>query len=721
MEPSVNVSGEFYVVATSGMADQRHRIIKNSETFAVFDIHGDIRQGDPSQGLYSQGTRFLSHQALKLDGKRLLLLSSDITQDNHLVTVDMTNPDLFFESEPMIPRGALHIFRSKVLWESRCYEKYRFKNFGLRSATFLFQFIFDADFIDIFEIRGMNRHRRGKYNPPQISDKMLEFSYLGLDDILRLTRINFSEQPEKIHDNGADYRIQLGVNEETELEVVVSCLSGNSELNPLTSYEKAYFGSADVLKKTAQGGCSILTSNDQFNVLLERALSDLRMLMTDEKGIRYPAAGVPWFCTPFGRDGLITALESLWFIPDISRDVLTYLAERQSTSHSNIQDSEPGKILHEVRMGEMTNCGELPFSMYYGSSDATPLFLMLCGKYFRRTGNKSFIQDLWPNIENALNWLDQFGDLDNDGFVEYQRRSEHGIDNQAWKDSFDSVFHENGALAEPPIAICEIQAYVYGAKMEAAFLAQSMGKNKMAETLRAEAVELQQNFEKSFWDDEMGCYVLALDAQKKPCRVKASNMGHCLFTGIASYERARSTADLLMDQTFFNGWGIRTLATDQIRYNPMSYHNGSIWPHDNAIIAEGFSKYGFTRHAAAVLDSLFNISQFTDFNRFPELFCGFKRRMHQGPTLYPVACSPQAWAAASVFFLLKSCLGLRINAIEKEIRFTSPCLPQCLETVRVNNLRINGATADFLVTRHKDDVTVRVIERTENLRFIIEN
>jgi glycogen debranching enzyme len=722
MEHAENVSGEFYVVATSGMADQRHRIIKNSNTVAVFDIHGDICRGDSSpQGLYCQGTRFLSHHTLALEGKRLLLLSSDIRRDNLLVTVDLTNPDLMLDSEQMIPRGALHVFRSKFLWEGRCYEKYRFKNFGLRPASFSFQFAFDADFADIFEVRGLKRHQRGEYKNPRISKNMLEFTYLGLDQVIRRTRIDFSIQPKRIHKNGADYQVSLDVNEELELQVIVSCLGEHENDHPVTVYEKAYSGASTYLKKAIHEGCSIFTSNEQFNVLLERAVSDLRMLLTDEGSIRYPYAGIPWYCTPFGRDGLITGMESLWLIPDIARDVLTYLASKQSTFDNDIQDAEPGKILHEVRIGEMTNCGELPFSQYYGSADATPLFVMLAGQYFRRTGNRSFINNLWPHIKSALNWIDHFGDLDNDGFVEYQRRTEHGIYNQAWKDSFDSVFHIDGMLAQSPIAVCEIQAYVYAAKKEAAFLAEIMGNHLMARALREESGKLQKKFEKAFWDEEMGGYVLALDADKKPCRVKASNMGHCLFAGIASFKRSRKIVELLMSTDFFSGWGIRTLAQEQARYNPMSYHNGSIWPHDNALIAEGFSKYGFNRYAAVILDAMFQMSQFTELNRFPELFCGFKRRKHQGPTQYPVACSPQAWAATSIFLLIKSCLGLHIDAVEKKITFTSPYLPEFLETVRIRNLEVNGATVDFLVTRHKEDVTIRVIERSEDIRFIIKS
>jgi glycogen debranching enzyme len=721
MESSTNPTGEFYVVATSGMADQRNRIIKSSDTVAVFDIHGDISSEEASsQGLYHQGTRFLSHYGLMIEEKRPLLLSSDITRDNHLVTVDLTNPDLLFK-QSMLPRGTLHIFRSKFLWKGRCYEKYRFKNYGLHPVSFSFQLFFDADFADIFEVRGLKRRQKGKYNPPLVAENTLEFSYRGLDSVLRRTRIAFSGHPSTIHTNGADYQVSLGINGEIEYHVIVSCLGPDNDVLPAIPYEEAYISASQFLEKSSRGECTIFTSNDQFNVLFERSNSDLRMLLTDKDDVMYPYAGIPWFCTPFGRDGLIVAMETLWIFPEISRDVLAYLAKRQSMVMDDIQDAEPGKILHEVRMGEMVNCGELPFSKYFGSADSTPLFVMLAGKYFRRTGDMAFIKSLWPNIENALKWIDNFGDPDKDGFIEYDRRSEHGIDNQAWKDSSDSVFHEDGTLAASPIAMCEIQAYVYAAKKEAAFLAQCMDLPDMADRLYREAEEMRQRFEKIFWDDKMEAYILALDASKKACRIYASNMGHLLFAQISSQERADKIAKLLMGSRFFSGWGIRTIAGEQSRYNPMSYHNGSVWPHDNAMIAEGFSKYRLNRYAADILDAIFQMSRYTELNRIPELFCGFGRRKNQGPTLYPVACSPQAWSAASVFLLLKSCLGLHINAVEKSIRFTTPCLPESLESVEVRNLDINGAAIDFLAIRHENDVTVRVTKRTGNLRVSIES
>ncbi|HQJ10129.1 MAG TPA: amylo-alpha-1,6-glucosidase, partial [Deltaproteobacteria bacterium] len=377
------------------------------------------------------------------------------------------------------------------------------------------------------------------------------------------------------------------------------------------------------------------------------------------------------------------------------------------------------KILHEIRMGEMTNTGELPYARYYGSSDSTPLFIMLAGRYLQRTGDLAFVESVWPHIKRALDWINMYGDMDGDGFVEYARKTEIGIRNQAWKDSPESVFHENGDLAIPPIAICEIQGYVFAAKRQAAYIAQQLGLQKIAFELLSQAKEIQRNFEEIFWDDELPGYVLALDQNKKPCRVRSSNMGHCLFSGISSSTHAKIVADSLMDESFFSGWGVRTLAKGQPRYNPMSYHNGSIWPHDNAMIAEGMSRYGYKAYAGRILDAMFHVSQFTDLRRFPELFCGFDRRPNQGPTLYPVACSPQAWAAASIFSLLQSCLGLSIQASSRQVQFTQPYLPEFLRSIQVKNLAIGDAFIDFSAERNEMSVSITVLRRTDNISVIV--
>jgi glycogen debranching enzyme len=457
--------------------------------------------------------------------------------------------------------------------------------------------------------------------------------------------------------------------------------------------------------------CRIESSTGQFNDWINRAIADLCMMTTENSTGPYPYAGVPWFSTPFGRDGIITALECLWLNPGLARGVLAFLAATQATESLPEQDAEPGKIVHEMRRGEMAALGEIPFGRYYGTVDATPLFVMLAGAYYDRTADRAFIQSIWPNIEAALAWIDNHGDADGDGFVEYSRRSSTGLGNQGWKDSFDSVSHADGRLADPPIALCEVQGYVYAARRAAAELAEAVHQTSRAHDLNDQAEALRRRFDEAFWSDDLGTYALALDGAKRPCRVRASNAGHCLLTGIAMPDRAVRVASTLLGPDAFSGWGVRTLSAGEARHNPMSYHNGSVWPHDNAMIAAGFARYRLKEQALQIMNALFDASLFTDLHRLPELFCGFARRPAEGPTLYPVACAPQAWASAAVFLLLQACLGLNVSAVERCVRFSYPLLPAFLKEVHLHNLRVGDATVDLLLLRHGHDVGINVLGR----------
>jgi glycogen debranching enzyme len=476
-------------------------------------------------------------------------------------------------------------------------------------------------------------------------------------------------------------------------------------------YDTAYRRNSEARARGQSAQCRIETSNPLMDLWLDRSSSDLAMLTTHLPTGPYPYAGVPWYSTTFGRDGIITAREMLWVDPSLARGVLAYLAATQATTEETERDAEPGKILHEARKCEMAQTGEVPFGRYYGTVDATPLFVALAGAYHRRTGDLEFIRSIWPNVLAALAWIDRYGDSDSDGFVEYARRSKHGLTQQGWKDSQDSIFHADGRMADAPIALCEVQAYVYEAKRMAAELATALGETAHAARLIEEANTLQQRFQSQFWCEELGTYAIALDGAKQPCRVASSNAGHALWTGIASPEHAARMAARFVEPDFFSGWGIRTVASAQARYNPMSYHNGSIWPHDNALIATGLARYGHTEAAMKVLTGLFDASLHFNQHRLPELFCGFERRSGEGPTLYPVACSPQAWSAGAVFGMLQACLGIDIDTAAGTISFHAPRLPEYIDWVELRDLRVGEGSVDLLLQRHHHNVGVEIMRK----------
>jgi glycogen debranching enzyme len=712
-------ANSFYIQATSPLADEQSRVLKHGETFAVFDHFGDIKPaGLGEEGLYHEGTRFLSCLILRLGPDRPMFLSSTVKEDNDLLAVDVTNPDVYQADQMMIPRGTLHLARTKFLWQEVCYECLKINNYGLATVTASFSYHFEADFADIFEVRGTKRKRRGQYLDGQVDPGSVCLSYRGLDGVTRHTRLEFSPKPTTLSTSDATFMLELRPKAEAIFYLTIVCVSNQGTCQP-TTYTNAFVQSSEILQNAKDEICDIYTMNDPFNCWINRSLTDLQMMTTETSAGPYPFAGVPWYSTVFGRDGIITALECLWLQPSLARGVLTYLAETQARAVIPEQDAEPGKILHETRKGEMAALGEVPFGRYYGSVDATPLFIMLAGAYFERTADRALIESIWPNLELALRWIDTYGDADGDGFVEYQRHTDKGLIHQGWKDSHDSIFHADGSLAQGPIALCEVQGYVYAAKRYAATLAAMLGNLELASELLRHAQVLQARFEKTFWCEDLCTYALALDGAKRACRVQTSNAGHCLLTGIAGAAHAPRIAQGLLEDHFFSGWGIRTVAASEVRYNPMSYHNGSVWPHDNALIAAGLDRFGFKQLTLEMLSGLFEASRFVDLHRLPELFCGFSQRKGEGPILYPVACSPQSWSAAAVFMLLQACLGLHINGPEETIRFVHPVLPEFLKEVRIRNLRVGGSAVDLLLQRHAHHVGINVLRKVGRVEVIV--
>ncbi|MES2194291.1 MAG: amylo-alpha-1,6-glucosidase [Pseudomonadota bacterium] len=716
-EAEVVLESPFYIPMT-GPAARPRRSLKHDDTFIVLDSHGDIgaSAGGPD-GLFNADTRYLARLELVLDEVQPLLLGSNLRDDNSALTVDLTNPDVYRGDRIVLQKDMLHIVRTIFLWRGTAYQRIGVQNHGDRPASFDLTLLFGNDFADLFEVRGERRPRRGVASGKVEGSADVALDYRGLDGAVRTTGLHFDPRPAKLSASAAMYHFELAPQQQTSLFIAVSC-------NKPLMYKPAPFfrgllAHRREMRRATTGAASIETSNNIFNEVLCQAMADLNMLMTETPQGRYPYAGIPWYSTTFGRDGLITALQMLWVDPRIARGVLMRLAFYQAKSVDPLADAHPGKILHEMRGGEMAALREVPFAQYYGSVDSTPLFVLLAGLYFERTGDDETLAELWPAIEAALRWIDGAGDPDRDGFVEYQRASEQGLANQGWKDSYDAIFHADGQLAEGYIALAEVQGYVFAAKQLAARCALRMGLVAKAGQLMTEAQTLAARFEEAFWCEELGTYALALDGAKRQCQVRTSNAGQLLFTGIVRQDRARRVAADLMRPHFFTGWGIRTVARGEARYNPMSYHDGSIWPHDNALIALGMARYGLKHSVEHLFKGLFDAASYMDLRRLPELFCGFQREKRRGPTLYPVACAPQAWASATPFSLLEAALGLEFDVQRGEIRLRDPRLPAFLNEVVLRDLQLGASSVDLRIRRHDEEVSLEVMRTRGHIQVSI--
>lgn len=712
------IRDSFFIVATYNV-DPMRLIQKDGDIFGIYDRFGDMLPiGKKEQGIYYNGTRYLSHYELRINGLRPLFLSSNIDEDNLLMTVDLTNPDFYSGPELLLRRDSIHIMRSRLLSGTSLLEQIRLKNFSPEEVRLKIEIGADTDFQDIFEVRGLKRHKRGTLYDPEYNGNGFVLSYDGLDGVRRATELSFRRPPERMDENTFEFDIALKPGSTEEIFVSARCIEGSAGQEE-RDYGDALREARQRIRSHHKAETGIDTSNDHFNISVKRALSDIGMMVTPTPSGPYPYGGIPWYCTPFGRDGIITAIECLWIKPELARGVLKYLASMQATGVDRARAAEPGKIMHEARQGEMAARNEIPFGLYYGSVDSTPLFVILAGVYWRRTGDTALIKRLWKNIEAALNWMNIYGDADADGFLEYIPHA-NGLRNQGWKDSHDSVFHRDGRLAEGPIALCEVQAYLYAAKKEAAALARLLGKEGLAASLRTEADELKRKFNEVFWDDELGTYALALDGDKRPCRVVSSNAGHALFSGIADPDKALKVAESLLSEDVFSGWGIRTIGAKERRYNPMSYHNGTIWPHDNAMSAYGLAAYGFTSHFNRVFTGIFDVALRSDLQRLPELFCGFHRRNGVAPTQYPIACSPQTWASGSLLFMLQASLGIYFEADKKMVIFKRPELPGFLTSVYIRNLQAGPRrSVDILISRYGEDVTIEALRKPEDVHLLI--
>jgi glycogen debranching enzyme len=715
----IEVENQYYVRAQSSFADKQTKVLMSGEIFGVFDRQGDFRTPlSKEHGLFYREMRHLSRFVLRLEEGPLRLLSSSVGLDNAVFAADLTNTELRLSDAQILRPGTLHFYRSIFLWENSCYLRIEVRSYAGEAIAVELIVEFAADFADIFEVRGHRREKRGQLLEPHVASSAVGLGYVGLDGVRRETRLQLSQTPTAVTADQMRIPIRLAPGEQTSITVCIRCTTGEETVGFSSERE-----AADQLahRGAELAKVEIDTSNERFNDWINRSVADLKMLVaTTSEGI-YPYAGVPWFSTIFGRDGIITGLESLWLCPEIAKGVLSYLAFTQAAEIAPAQDAEPGKILHESRQSEMAQVGEVPFRRYYGSVDATPLFILLAAAYFKRTGDRELINRIWPNIERALDWIDHFGDRDGDGFVEYGRLTPQGLLHQGWKDSQESIFHADGSLAKGPIALCEVQGYVYAAKREMADVSDALGRTARGRELRQEAESLKKRFQDAFWCEEISSYAIALDGDKQRCQIRSSNAGHTLCTGIAMENHAERIIAELGSEKYFSGWGIRTIAAGEARYNPMSYHNGSVWPHDNALIAYGLTRAKNKTLAGQVLTGLFDASLFLEGHRLPELFCGFSRRQGKAPTLYPSACAPQAWAAGAVFLVLQACLGMEILALEHVVRFLYPMLPESVPDVRIRGLNVGSALVDLELTKHHETIGVSIRRRLGDVQILTIN
>ncbi|HKS54695.1 MAG TPA: amylo-alpha-1,6-glucosidase [Steroidobacteraceae bacterium] len=675
--------------------------LKNGDTFLLADALGDVQGKD--DGLFANDTRMLSRFEMSVAGRRPSLLGAAINRDNTLFTTHLTNRPLTAPGELAIPQGVIHIERQRLLWHSRLYERLTLTNYGDRDADVPLAFVYGADFADIFEVQGTVRKERGEMLPARTANQTVKLAYRGRDDVVRTTHIEFSQLPVAITASQAEFRLQVQRGRRAELTIEI----GTEEAGPPSGERfSAASGalSADMQERLGQGA-SVSTSGRLFDEWVDRSHADLALLTTALPTGPYPYAGIPWFATQFGRDAIITALQTLWLNPQLAAGVLSFLASTQATEDSAFRDSQPGKIMHETRRGEMAALREVPFGRYYGGVDTTPLFVMLAGAYETRTGDRALVDRIWDSLVAATGWIERRLAASPTGFLDYARGEKTGLVNQAWKDSHDSIFHEDGRFPDGPVAVVEVQGYAFAALRCMAELATRRGDVERGTQWLHRAEALRVAIEERFWVPQMQYYAIAVDGDGSPCRVFGSNAGHLLYCGVPSEERAALVAAQLMSGRFSSGWGIRTLAEREPRYNPMSYHNGSIWPHDTSICAAGISRYGGRTNVAQILNGIFETAnQFG--MRLPELFCGFPRVAGQGPAPYPVACQPQAWASGSVFLLLQACLGIQVDGERQEVHVTQPTLPIGVESLTIHELRVRSECVDLRFHRIGEQVVV---------------
>ncbi|KWC21403.1 amylo-alpha-1,6-glucosidase [Burkholderia ubonensis] len=711
--PPTQASGPAFIAPEADpQADARNNqyVLKAGDAFVVSDALGDVSGHD--DGLFVDDMRVLSKWRLTFGGRAPSLLSGATSADNASFTAHLTNRPLPPLGGHETPEGVIHIERMRVLANNVLYEALTLTNYGASEAEVPLSVSFAADFKDMFEVRGTHRARRGTIAQPRIDAGAVRLRYDGLDRVERAVTLNFSPAPDALSVDRADYRLTIAaqacVSIYLSVEATVGAARGESPGCGRAALRTALVAVHRAMRARRATMARVRTGNPLFNAWLDRSLADLGLLTTQLDTGPYPYAGIPWFSTPFGRDAVITSLQMLWLQPSLARGVLRFLAAHQARETSAFRDAEPGKIMHEFRKSEMAATGEVPFALYYGGVDTTPLFVVLAGAYVEHTGDDALIDELWPALERAIQWVSDKCDRNPYGLVDYQRTSERGLANQGWKDSHDSVFHADGRFPDGPIALVEVQAYACAAFDAMSACSQRRGHAADATRYALRARTLREQVEALFWMPDANFYGIALDGHGELCRVLASNAGHLLAFGLPDPARGAAVADALGSTLFQTGWGVRTLAAGQPRFNPMAYHNGSVWPHDNALAARGLARYGDKAAVLNLLRSLFEAAVSFEM-RLPELFCGFPRRRGEPPTAYPVACLPQAWAAGAPFMMLQACLGVSVDAARLEVRVERPALPEGVDWLRIDDLRV-GDDSVSLTFRRVDGQVVAAAE-----------
>ena len=684
-------------------------ILKEDQVFVVSDLNGDLpTASELGFGLYRADTRFLTTYEMRLNGRQPILLSNSVDRA-YVATFQLVNPQLEGPGGAVIPRQSLSIRRTRFVHRG-LHERIGIQNCHRTTVKVDLELSFDADFLDIFEVRGYHPlPMLGQREPVQHTETGLLYGYHGVDGVRRETEVIFHPVP-ALAGGKASLPLTLAPQETFVLLIDVIPTLGAEEWNPFFDFESA-LGELERTYQAWNAQCTRISSDNQVldGGIGWRSLEDLRILCDDLPTGLYPTAGTPWYAVPFGRDALITSLQTLSLNPDLARGSLRYLAEHQGREVDTFREEEPGKILHEIRFGELANLRQIPHTPYYGTVDATPLFLVLLVELLDWTGDLDLLSELLPNAMAALEWIDRYGDLDEDGLVEFQQRSSGGVRNQGWKDSWDSLTGADGAPAPLPAALVEVQGYVFRAKSGLARIFRHVGRSAEADRLQAEAVALRERFESLFWMEESGSYAQALDRDKRQVPSVTSNPGHCLWSGIVSPERAARLVNRMLSPDMFSGWGIRTLSCDAPTYNPMSYHNGSIWPHDNSLIADGMRRYGHDQAAELVARSVLQACMHFGDDRIPELYCGFNRdtRFGAGPGQYLVSCSPQAWGAGSLFHFLQTLAGVSVSMFDKRLRI-APLATPLYQRLRIEGMRVGAGAVDFTIESHDGHPQVTV-------------